>query len=596
MERLREFLRKGTSTLAMAGGSEDQEEGAESPATPLPISTSQLPPPTVASTTAVPHFSNTGTDVLLPDRSATEPISAKEQLEEVQAPAESADAPARATDAIPTYPGLPARFVLESKLGDGTFSVVYKALDTTTGEHVAVKVARIHADSKVRPEKLHATLREQNRAASRATILREVQLMRSLDHPGIVKLLSFTESDEYCFLVMELLDGGELFEQIVKLTYLSEPLARHVIVQVAEGVRYMHEERGAVHRDIKPENLLFESLDIIPTVGAVKRPYDADKMDEGVFRPGQGGGGIGRVKIADFGLSKVVWEQSTLTPCGTVGYAAPEIVRDEQYSRSVDMWALGCVLYTLLCGFPPFYDESVHALTKKVSKGQYTFLSPWWDDVSDAAKDLVTNLLTVDVNKRYTIDQMLAHEWCQQGAAPADAAAASSAGGAAPLSIPAKPRSPTHAGWHAWDEERSLRTADAHRLREAFDVSFAVHRIEEEMQHNLRIGAAAKREAAWHRMNTDADDASAAVDAARRRHGAAAARAIADRRRPPPGTPAGREQAAVTAKSFTLNMEGATILARRNQTGAKAATTEASTERATSPCAKESHYFPMSAA
>lgn len=71
-----------------------------------------------------------------------------------------------------------------------------------------------------------------------------------------------------------------------------------------------------------------------------------------------------------------------MTPCGTVGYTAPEIVKDERYSKSVDMWALGCVLYTLLCGFPPFYDESIHVLTEKVAKGYYTFLSPWWDDIS----------------------------------------------------------------------------------------------------------------------------------------------------------------------------------------------------------------------
>ncbi|KAH8984068.1 kinase-like domain-containing protein, partial [Lactarius hatsudake] len=90
----------------------------------------------------------------------------------------------------------------------------------------------------------------------------------------------------------------------------------------------------------------------------------------------------GCVKIADFGLSKVIWNKVTMTPCGTVGYTAPEIVKDERYSKSVDMWALGCVLYTLLCGFPPFYDESINVLTEKVARGYYTFLSPWWDDTS----------------------------------------------------------------------------------------------------------------------------------------------------------------------------------------------------------------------
>lgn len=201
----------------------------------------------------------------------------------------------------------------------------------------------------------------------RANILKEVQIMRGIDHPSIVKLISFFESDEHYFLVLEreylcrglypvlisaVMEGGELFHQIVKLTYFSEALSRHVIVQVAEGIRYLHEERGVVHRDIKPENLLFDRIPIVPTSNPLHRPYDEEKEDEGAFRPGIGGGGIGRVKIADFGLSKIVWDEQTMTPCGTVGYTAPEIVKDERYSKSVDMWALGCVLYTLLCGFP----------------------------------------------------------------------------------------------------------------------------------------------------------------------------------------------------------------------------------------------------
>ena len=229
--------------------------------------------------------------------------------------------------------------------------------------------------------------------------------MRGTSHPSIVKLHSFSESEEHYFLVMEcvsifssnvlpliyftVMEGGELFHQIVKLTYFSENLARHVILQVVRGIRYLHEERGVVHRDIKPENLLYDPIPIIPSKAPIHRPYDEEKEDEGEFIPGVGGGGIGRVKIADFGLSKVVWNEETMTPCGTVGYTAPEIVKDERYSKSVDMWALGCVLYTLLCGFPPFYDESIVVLTEKVSRGQYTFLSPWWDDISYSGMLLV---------------------------------------------------------------------------------------------------------------------------------------------------------------------------------------------------------------
>ena len=107
----------------------------------------------------------------------------------------------------------------------------------------------------------------------------------------------------------QVMEGGELFHQIVKLTYFSEQLSRHVIKQVAEGIHYLHEERGVVHRDIKPENLLFERIPIIPSRHPVSRQYDEEKEDEGEFKPGVGGGGIGIVKIADFGLSKVVWDE-----------------------------------------------------------------------------------------------------------------------------------------------------------------------------------------------------------------------------------------------------------------------------------------------
>jgi serine/threonine protein kinase len=177
-----------------------------------------------------------------------------------------------------------------------------------------------------------------------------------------------------------------------------------------------------VPSDIKPENILFNPIPIAPSKAPKKlqpsHPDDAPKVDEGEFQPGVGGGGIGEIKLADFGLSKVIWDASTMTPCGTVGYTAPEIIRDQKYSKAVDMWAMGCVLYTLLCGFPPFYDESIKLLTEKVAKGQYSFLSPWWDTISDSSKDLIRHLLCIDPDERYTIDEFLRHPWVQEGQQP----------------------------------------------------------------------------------------------------------------------------------------------------------------------------------
>ena len=249
-------------------------------------------------------------------------------------------------------------------------------------------------------------------------------------------------------------------------------------------------------RDIKPENLLFYPSPFIPTRNPKPRaPEDEDKEDEGEFIKGVGAGGIGKIKIADFGLSKVIWDSQTMTPCGTVGYTAPEIVKDERYSKSVDMWALGCVLYTLLCGFPPFYDESIQVLTEKVARGQYTFLSPWWDDISKSAQDLVSHLLTVDPEKRYTIQQFLNHPWIRETREETTAAA-----DAPPLATPlytrqkeygfnqkqvsATPNEPLSAqfletpGGH--QRRVDFRSPGAVNLREVFDVSYAVHRQEEE--------------------------------------------------------------------------------------------------------------------
>ncbi|KAF9151696.1 hypothetical protein BG015_006351 [Linnemannia schmuckeri] len=371
---------------------------------------------------------------------------------------------------MPVYPGL-ERYRLVEKMGDGAFSNVYKAYDTKMDRLVAVKVVR----------------KFELNAHQRANILKEVQIMRQLKHQGIVELYEFSESNEHYYLVLELAPGGELFHRIVKLTYFSEDLTRHVIVQVAQAIRYLHEEKGVIHRDIKPENILFEPIPIIPSPPGAK-PDEDDKEDEGVFQPGIGGGGIGRVKIADFGLSKVVWNEQTMTPCGTVGYTAPEIVKDERYSKSVDMWAMGCVLYTLLCGFPPFYDESIQALTEKVARGQYSFLSPWWDEISSSAKDLITHLLCVNPNERYTIDQFLAHPWIKAGETAAKVA--EEAVPAIAIDSPA-PENKVLSNVAAMTPEYGVtKTAYKRRaenplspgigLKEVFDVSNAVHRMEEE--------------------------------------------------------------------------------------------------------------------
>jgi len=179
-----------------------------------------------------------------------------------------------------------------------------------------------------------------------------------------------------------------------------------------------------------------------------------------------------------------VWDNQTMTPCGTVGYTAPEIVKDERYSKSVDMWALGCVLYTLLCGFPPFYDESIEVLTEKVAKGQYTFLSPWWDDISKSAQDLISHLLCVDPEKRFTIKEFLAHPWIRNsGPTPRDERKAPAADG----HLRAFDATKLVDG----DRRYDFRSPGAVNLREVFDVGYAVHRQEEEGKRRKQMASKA---------------------------------------------------------------------------------------------------------
>lgn len=283
------------------------------------------------------------------------------------------------------------------------------------------------------------------------------------------------------------------------------------------------------HSDIKPENLLFYPIPFVPTKNPKPRhPDDEDKADEGEFIPGVGAGGIGEIKIADFGLSKVVWDSQTMTPCGTVGYTAPEIVKDERYSKSVDMWALGCVLYTLLCGFPPFYDESIQVLTEKVARGQYTFLSPWWDDISKSAQDLVSHLLTVNPEKRYTIDEFLAHPWIRNVQEPTYAAF-DAPPLATPLAVRQKEWMNSNAAGQGPDDASLLnvatpggrrsdfRSPGAINLREVFDVGYAVHRQEEEAKRRKNFKQGYRGSAAPGQLNPlneddDFDDEEEAYD------------------------------------------------------------------------------------
>jgi calcium/calmodulin-dependent protein kinase I len=262
---------------------------------------------------------------------------------------------------------------IKDKLGSGSFATVKRATRKSDGKQFAIKVIK---KTKLNAEEL-------------AVVHDEVEIMHKLTHPHCVQLYEMFETSKKIYMVIELLTGGELFDRIVAKGSYSEREASELIKSVTSAIQYLH-SIGVVHRDLKPENLI----------------YASPKPDS-------------PIKITDFGLAKyrAGKMEAMTTACGTPGYVAPEVLKNEPYGPAVDLWSLGVILYILLCGFPPFYHESTAALYKQIKKGEYDFPDPYWTDISDSAKDLVRCLLCVDPKKRYTAKQVLAHPWIAGNAA-----------------------------------------------------------------------------------------------------------------------------------------------------------------------------------
>ncbi|KAG5187894.1 kinase-like domain-containing protein, partial [Tribonema minus] len=213
----------------------------------------------------------------------------------------------------------------------------------------------------------------------------EVGILRKLSHPNIVKLYSVYHQPGRCMMVMELMEGGELFDRIVAKETYNESEARDLIRILLEALRFIHAHK-IVHRDLKPENLLMLS-------------------SSNDFQ----------VKIADFGFARSVAETPCKDAIGTPNYVAPEVLTRKPYSLPVDIWSLGVIFFILLSGYPPFHEHNQQKLYRRIRNGIYAFDEEHWGSVSEEAKDLIKRMLTVNTTQRITAEEALSHPWLSGG-------------------------------------------------------------------------------------------------------------------------------------------------------------------------------------
>jgi len=253
------------------------------------------------------------------------------------------------------------------ELGRGAFAVVRYATHKKSKRKYAVKI-----------------IDKKNLGESHAVSLkREIEIMQQVAHPNIIKLRQVFENEKkYVYLVMELVTGGELFDRIVDKSQYGEKDAALLTKKMVDALKYLH-ERKIAHRDLKPENILLAN-----------QMSDTD------------------VKLADFGLSRMIDESTMMkTACGTPTYVAPEVLKATGYGPEVDMWSIGVITYILLCGFPPFYGDTIPEMFEQIMSGTFDYPEEYWETISDHAKDFINKLLKVNPSERMTAVAALEHPW-----------------------------------------------------------------------------------------------------------------------------------------------------------------------------------------
>jgi len=264
---------------------------------------------------------------------------------------------------------LKKNYDIGKQLGSGNFATVHSATNKTNNSDI--------------PKDVAVKVIDKSKVEDMNDIQREIEIMQIVDHPNVIRLYEIYDEPKKMNLIMELVTGGELFDRIVSKGNYSEKDAAETIKTLSKALGYLH-DKNIVHRDLKPENILYLSPD-----------PDAP------------------IKVADFGLARLVSGTDLMkTACGTPGYVAPEVLKNQGYdSGAVDMWSAGVILYILLCGFPPFYEEELPALFDQIMNARYDFPSPWWDTISAEAKGLVRKLLELNPKKRLTAKQVLEDPW-----------------------------------------------------------------------------------------------------------------------------------------------------------------------------------------
>ncbi|XP_067010659.2 serine/threonine-protein kinase Chk2 [Anabrus simplex] len=279
-------------------------------------------------------------------------------------------------------PEIMQSFFVCNVLGTGACGEVRIAFDKKTCKQYAIKIIS---------KKAYLTNGTKNHVNDPDKMMNEVIILKALRHPNIIRIYDVVDTPNKLFIVLELMEGGELFDRIKASSQLEESEAKLIFYQIVRAVQYLHAQ-GIVHRDLKPENVLLAS----------------DKKDT-------------LVKISDFGLSKFFSSQSILTTyCGTPMYVAPEILETKGrgvYTNQVDVWSLGVILYCCLSGLTPFSDNYMGlTLAEQIRSGTYTFPHRQWKDVSWEAVDLIKKMMRVDPKRRITINKISCHPWFQDEA------------------------------------------------------------------------------------------------------------------------------------------------------------------------------------